>query len=84
MTKEEYDKETQIYDRIEELEQIQNKFNKFNYKLWYIFEKFKGSYGIGSQVTLFGISELVEKHDKMIRAEIEEEIEKLKKKIETL
>jgi hypothetical protein len=83
MTQEQYIRAVQISDRLQELEKVKSEIKETtNHRLWYAE---KGSdWRLTSEWIMRYISELLDKHDLMIRAEIDEEIEKLKKEIETL
>jgi hypothetical protein len=83
MTQEQYIRAVQISDRLQELEKVKSEIKETTkHCLWYAE---KGSdWRLTSEWIMRYISELLDKHDLMIRAEIDEEIEKLKKEIETL
>jgi hypothetical protein len=83
MTQEQYNRAVWINNRIGELEKVKDEIKETTkHRLWYAE---KGSdWRLTSEWEMRYISELLDKHDLMIRAEIDEEIEKLKAEIETL
>lgn len=85
MTNEQYTRAVQISRRIKELKDIQKELGVYDKcMLQYVYKSCDGSINIEPKYLMDYISELLEKHDKMIRTEIEEEIQKLKNEIETL
>ena len=84
MTHEQYIRAVQISDRLQELEKVKNEIKETTkHCLWYA-EKGSSDWRLTSEWIMRYISEILDKHDTMIRAEIDEEIEKLKAEIETL
>lgn len=85
MTQEQYNRALQIGDRIGELEKVKEEIeDKKKHRLWYAQKYSSGDWVLCSEWLMQYISELLDKHDLMIRAEIEEEIQKLKEEIERL
>ena len=87
MTEEQYIRAVQISDRLQELEKVKDDIKQTSkHRLWYASNsgEFGSSWTLCSEWRMRYISEILDKHDTMIRAEIDEEIEKLKKEIETL
>ena len=84
MTEEQYIRAVEIYNRIGELEKVKKEIKeKTKHRLWYAF-KFERDWVLTSEWVMRYISKILDKHDLMIRQEIEEEIDKLKKEIKTL
>ena len=83
MTDEQYKRAVQIHERLDELQKVKKEIEGTRgHRLWYAE---KGSeWRLTSDWIMRYISKLLDKHDTMIRAEIEEEIERLKAEIETL
>ena len=83
MTQEQYTRAIQINNRIKELQETLDHIKDTKkHRLWYAY---KGDdWKLTAQWAMWNISDILDKHDLMIRQEIEEEIEKLKKEIETL
>lgn len=87
MTREQYNRAVQINNRIGELEKVKDTINQTTkHRLWYASNsgEFGSSWSLVSEWTMRDISEILDKHDVMIRQEIDEEIERLKSEIETL
>ena len=84
MTQEQYKRAVEIYDRIGELERVKKEIDDTaKHRLWYA-EESNSDWRLTTEWVMRYISELLDKHDTMIRAEIEEEIERIKKEIESL
>ena len=84
MTQEQYRRAVQINERLEELARVKNEIDDTaKHRLWYAW-KCESDWLLTSEWDMRLISELLDKHDLMIRQEIEEEIERLKAEIETL
>lgn len=83
MTQEQYKRVVEINNRLSELECVKSEIRETEmHRLWYAN---KGSEGqLTSEWRMRYISELLDKHDKMIRQEIDDEINRLKTEIETL
>ena len=86
MTEEQFNEAVRISNRIAELEKVKKEISELaDNKLTYI-HKCGSSDGwkiIGSWI-MKNISDILDRHDELIRQEIDEEIVKLKKEIETL
>ena len=84
MTQEQYHRAVKISERLEELGQVKKEIEEtVKHRLWYAW-KCESDWRLTSEWTMRYISELLDKHDLMIRQEIDEEIEQLKAEIETL
>ena len=84
MTQEQYRRAVKINERLEELERVKKEIDeKTKHRLWYAW-KGESDWRLTSEWVMKYISELLDKHDLMIRQEIDEEIERLKAEIETL
>lgn len=84
MTEEQYIRAVEIYNRIGELEKAKEEIKeKTKHRLWYACQVERG-WMLTSEWVMRYISKILDKHDLMIRQEIDEEIEKLKKEIKTL
>ena len=84
MTQEQYRRAVKISERLEELERVKKEIDdKSKHRLWYAW-KGESDWRLTSEWVMKYISELLDKHDLMIRQEIDEEIERLKAEIETL
>jgi len=84
MTQEQYNRAVWINNRIGELEKVKAEIKETTkHRLWYAW-KGESDWRLTSEWEMRYISKLLDKHDLMIRAEIDEEIEKLKAEIETL
>lgn len=84
MTQEQYKRAVWINNRIGELEKVKDEIKETTkHRLWYAW-KGESDWRLTSEWEMRYISKLLDKHDLMIRAEIDEEIEKLKAEIETL
>lgn len=86
MTQEQYQRAVKINDRLEELARVKKEIDvTTDHRLWYAEKNINGSgYQLASEWVMRYIGELLDKHDLMIRQEIDEEIERLKAEIETL
>lgn len=82
MTQEQYNRAVWINDRLKELEEVKKEINNPSKHLLTYCEAdgYKPCY----KWTMKNISDIFDCHDKMIREEIDNEIEKLKKEIEEL
>lgn len=84
MKPEQYKRAVQINDRICELETVKKEIKgNAKYRLWYA-EKSERDWRLTSEWIMCYISEILDKHDKMIRQEIDDEIAALKAEIEVL
>lgn len=86
MTQEQFQRAVRINDRLEELARVKKEIDDTSkHRLWYAEKSSSGSdYRLTSEWVMRYISELLDKHDLMIRQEIDNEIEQLKAEIETL
>ena len=84
MTPEQYKRAVQINDRISELEKVKKEIKETTkHRLWYA-EKCERGWGLTSEWIMCYISKILDKHDQMIRQEIDDEIAALKAEIERL
>ena len=84
MTDEQYKRAVQIHARLNELQEVKKKIEGTReHRLWYA-EKDNRDWKLTTEWAMSYIGELLDKHDTMIRAEIEEEIFNLLNEIETL
>lgn len=81
MKEEQYKRAIQIHYRIEALKEIKDDLSRVENKLTYV-SKSKGEELYPHDFAR--ISQILDKHDRMIRSEIDTEIESLKNEIETL
>jgi len=87
MTDEQYTRAVQINNRIKELEKVKEYIKqKTKHRLWYAYNtgEFGSSWSLCPEWCMRNIGDILDKHDLMIRQEIEEEIEKLKAEIKEL
>lgn len=86
MTEEQYTRAVQISERIETLNNVKKEIEGTrDHRLWYAEKSTSSSdFRLCSEYRMRDISDILDKHDTMIRAEIDEEIDKLTKEIETL
>ncbi len=82
MTQEQYNRAVWISERLKELEEVKKEINdpSKHFLTYCEQDKYKPCY----RFTMENISDILDRHDKMIREEIDAEIEKLKKEIEEL
>ena len=80
MDKEKFERAIEINERLKALNDILSKISLCTYRLNYVNEANKGC----AERRMKHISDLLDKHDGMIRAEIRQEIDNLHAKIETL
>lgn len=84
MTQEQYFRAVAINSRIDELEKVKDEIKETTkHRLWYA-KNFGGDWMLASEWKMRYIDKLLDKHDLMIRQEIDEEINKLKQEIDTL
>lgn len=86
MTQEQYIRALQISNRIETLNNVKKEIEGTrDHRLWYA-EKSSSSidFQLCTEYRMRDISDILDKHDVMIRQEIDEEIERLKAEIKTL
>lgn len=79
MTKEQLKKGIDLQKQINAMQLIKEKIEKYNYFVTYM----KDNTSISSYEQSI-LQDILEKHDKMIRKEIDQEIERLNKEIEAL
>lgn len=85
MTQEQYNRAVWISERLEELEKVKDEIKETTkHRLWYANKSGGCDWMLVSEWKMRYIDKLLDKHDLMIRQEIDEEINKLKKEIETL
>lgn len=83
MTQEQYNRAVQINERIEALKETLDVIKDTKkHRLWYAYKR--SEWELTSEWVMRNIDTILDKHDLMIRQEIQEEIEKLKAEIETL
>lgn len=86
MTEEQYKRAVEISNRLKDLNKVKDEIQiTQEHKLSYLS---KGTLGSSDRPVadwiMRPIADILDKHDKMIRADIDEEIEKLKKEVEEL
>ena len=87
MTQEQYNRAVQISERLQELEKVKDDIkNTSKHRLWYAYNSGESGseWSLVSEWRMRYIGEILDKHDLMIRQEIDQEIERLKAEIETL
>lgn len=87
MTEQQFQKAKEFHERLEQLEEVKASISNNEYnrtRLSYLYEGIGGKWEIVDNKTMSHISDILDRHDKQIRQEINEEIEKLKKEIEAL
>ena len=86
MTQEQFQRAVKINDRLEELARVKKEIDETSkHRLWYAEKSSCGSdYRLTAEWVMRYIGDLLDKHDLMIRQEIDNEIEQLKAEIETL
>lgn len=85
MTEQQYNRACQIYDRLSELADVKGSIEGTStHRLYFAYKDSGGDFRCCPDWAMRYISEILDKHDKMIRQEIEDEIESLKKEIEKL
>ena len=84
MTEQQFNRAVKIQKRLEALNDTKKRIeNTKEHRLYYA-TKYSDEYRCCPDWAMRPIAALLDKHDLMIRQEIEEEIERLKKEIETL
>lgn len=84
MTQEQYFRAVAINSRIDELERVKDEIKETTkHRLWYA-NKSGSDWTLASEWKMRYIDKLLDKHDLMIRQEIDDEINKLKQEIDTL
>lgn len=85
MTKEQYNKAVAISNRLDALADTKKNIESTSaHRLYFAYRCSDGDYRCCPDWAMRPIAELLDKHDRMIRQEIEDEIEKLNKEIEEL
>ncbi|MBR1436151.1 MAG: hypothetical protein IJ584_13695 [Bacteroidales bacterium] len=84
MTEQQYRRACEIKDRLEALADTKKRIGNTQENRLYFATKYSDEYRCCPDWAMRPIAELLDKHDRMIRQEIEEEIERLKKEIEEL
>ena len=88
MTKEQFERAVQINERLEDLEEVKKEIQEIELlptiQLWYIEKDRCDNRELLSEWSMSRIRKILDKHDQMIRMEIDEEINQLKAEIETL
>ena len=87
MKEETFKKAVQISQRIDELERFRNDLKPSSqYRLWYAHNsgEFGSEWRLTAKWRMEIISAILDKHDELIRQEVDDEIERLKKEIEAL
>lgn len=85
MTQEQYERAVAINKRLQDLEKVKDEIKgKASKRLTYSEESTSGGWKVCWPNTMQLIGEILDKHDLMIREEIDSEIENLKKEIEAL
>lgn len=84
MTQEEYEKLCLLINRKKTLENIKKKLSEDKYSLGYIYNSECILFTRYAESFTITLKDLLDKHDKMIREEINQEIERLEKDIEEL
>ena len=84
MTEQQYKRACQIKDRLSDLADVKKQIEGNSTHRLYFAYKSGGDFRCCPDWAMRYISEILDKHDLMIRQEIEEEIERLKKEIEEL
>lgn len=84
MTQKEYEKMCKLINRKQSLEEIKQELSNNKYSLGYIYEAECLLLTIYAENISVSLKDFLEKHDKMIRKEIDQEIERLNKEIEAL
>ena len=85
MTKEQYQRACEINERLQQLQEVKEEIDGTTTKfLTYSCKYSSNSYSLCDEYIMHYISDLLDTHDKMIRAEIENEIASLEQEIETL
>lgn len=87
MTQEQYKRAVEIGKELADLNDTKENIKKTGkHRLWYAYKdgEFGSEWRLTPEWAMQNISDILDKHDIMIRQEIDEEIEKLKKEIEEL
>ena len=85
MTQEQFNKAVEINNRIDELNEVKDEIKDTSkHRLWYAYRSIDTEWRLTSEYVMRHISSILDKYDLMIRKEIDEEIDRLKKEIEEL
>lgn len=85
MTEEQFKRVVKINGKLESLHDIKREvFGAKGARLSYIYSNAVSDNATHSKFALKAIAEILDKHDKMIREEIDEEVRKLQEEIKTL
>lgn len=85
MTQEQYNRAVEIKKRLDDLESVKDEIKgTVSHRLTYCEESGSSGWKVCWPNTMRLIGDILDKHDLMIREEIDEEIKNLKKEIETL
>lgn len=85
MTQEQFERAVEIQKRLDDLERVKDEIKEtVSHRLTYSKDSDSSGWKVCWPNTMQLIGDILDKHDLMIRKEIDEEIEKLKKEIETL
>lgn len=85
MTEEQFKRACQINNRLIDLNSVKEEIrNTELHRLSYSYRTCNGDYNLCPEYKMRPIAEILDKHDKMIREEIDEEIRKLQEEIKSL
>lgn len=85
MTEEQFKRTVEINNRLEALNDTKKEISGTEkHRLQYMYRNCNGNYSGCPDWSMHPIAEILNKHDKMIREEINEEIRKLQEEIKTL
>lgn len=85
MTQEQFERAVEIKKRLDDLEEVKEQIKgTVTHRLTYSEESRSSGWKVCWPNTMRLIGDILDKHDLMIRKEIDEEIERLEKEIETL
>ncbi len=84
MTEQQYNRACEIKDRLKALADTKKEIEDTSTHRLYYATRYSNEYRCCPDWEMRPIAELLDKHDRMIRQEIEDEIERLKKEIEEL
>lgn len=85
MTEEQFNRAVQIHNRINALESVRKEIqDSKEHKLSYAYQNCNRDWNLCAAWSMRPIGDILDCHDKMIRQEIDEEIQKLKDEIKTI
>ena len=89
MTEQQFAKAKKLYNQLEHLEEIKKEIRNDDYhKAGLAYKSMGGDFGSNWELVphsvMYHIADILDRHDKQIRQEIDEEIERIKKEIEAL